>query len=105
MKRLKEFLNEYNALIIGLFIAFLMFKGVHSCQKINYYKQEITKYEIVIDSMQSEIDARYNDLLELENDTIYNIHALKRENIALKEAIFQLNRTMELQKYIDDKIK
>jgi cell division protein FtsB len=94
MEKIKNWLNEHKALIIGLLIALLMFKNCNSCTQERKYEYTITQYEQIIDSMQIAIDERMMDTKDL-CDTI---HSLRAENTVLKDVIKDIKADKEYYK-------
>ena len=86
LKTIKNWIKEYQSLIIGLLILVLMLKGCQSCNTERRYEYQEIQYEYIIDSMQTVIDERSIDTKDL-CDTI---HSLRSENTMLKDVIKDL---------------
>lgn len=67
MEKIKDWLKEYKSLIIGLFIALLMFKNCNSCTQERKYEYKETSYIETIDSLYSCIDSLNNEIDSLNN--------------------------------------
>ena len=83
MEKIKTWIKDHYQLIIGLLIMVIMLKGCSSCNMERRYEYQETRYEYVIDSMQTVIDERSIDTKDL-CDTI---HSLRAENTVLKDII------------------
>ena len=82
-EKIKNWIKEYQPLIIGLLLLVIICKGYISCQNEKGYEYKEIQYENIIDSMQVVIDERSIDTKDL-CDTI---HSLRAENTVLKEVI------------------
>lgn len=98
MNKIKEWLKEYQPLIIGLLILILMLKGCTSCQEQRRYEYSKSQYEYVIDSMQNVIDERSTDTKDL-CDTI---HSLRAETSILKDVIKDLREDKNYYRKTND---
>lgn len=86
MNKIKQWLKEHQALIIGCLILVLMLKCCTACNTERKYEYRETIYENVIDSMQNVINERSINTKDL-CDTI---HSLRYENTILKDVINDL---------------
>lgn len=91
IQKIKNWLKEYQSLIIGILVLVLMLKGCQSCNMERRYEYQTSQYEYVIDSMQTVIDERSMDTKDL-CDTI---HSLRAENTVLKDVIKDIRQDKE----------
>ena len=82
-EKIKNWIKEYQSLIIGLLILVIICKSCTSCQEERRYEYHKAVYENIIDSMNTVIDERSIDTKDL-CDTI---HSLRAENTVLKDII------------------
>lgn len=92
--KIKTWIKEYQSLIIGLLILVVMLKGCQCCNIERQYEYHQSRYEYVIDSMQTVIDERSMD----KKDLCDTIHLLRGENTVLKDVIKDIRSDKEYYK-------
>ena len=92
--KIKTWIKEYQSLIIGLLILVVMLKGCQCCNIERQCEYHQSRYEYVIDSMQTVIDERSMD----KKDLCDTIHLLRGENTVLKDVIKDIRSDKEYYK-------
>ena len=91
MGKIKDWIKDHQALIIGCLLLVIMLKGCSSCSSERRYEYNISQYEQQIDSMQNIINTWSTDSKDLYD----TIHSLRAENTVLKEVIKDIKADKE----------